>query len=94
MREKAVWMDGVFCRSLRVAAERLSASLGRKVGAKRVWAKLKAGGGRFVMGGVEVSDRPCQRAESPSEEPRPEKRRPLLNRRALDFGLSKPSWFA
>jgi hypothetical protein len=49
---------------------------------------------RFVMSGVEVSDRPGQRAESPPAESRPAKRWPLLNRRAFDFGLSKPGWFA
>jgi hypothetical protein len=165
---KAVWINGSYCHSRKEAAEKLSELLGKKIYSYYISKKLKSKAGRFVMGGVEIADRPprvvwingvedtvqdaaerlgelfgrkvsvgwitsllecCRRCvvkgveiasgpaasgegrepgggvaadnppaaeapDRPPEEPRPEKRRPLLNRRALDFGLSKPSWFA
>jgi hypothetical protein len=156
---KAVWINGVFRHSQKEAAERLSELLGKKIYDSYISERLKSNTGRFVMGGVEVSDRPPMKvwingverglkeaagtlgelfgrrvsvdwilsllrhsercvvkgveiasyptaswegrklggsvaAENPPAERPAAKRRPLLNRRALDFGLPPPSWFA
>jgi hypothetical protein len=98
MWDKAVWINGVEY-TVQDAAERLGVLFGKKISVDWITSLLECCR-RCVVKGVEIASGPAASWEGRESErggaagPRPEKRRPLLNRRALDFGLSKPSWFA
>jgi hypothetical protein len=99
MREKTVWIDGRE-HGIKEGAERLSSLFGERIPVDWLASLLKCRE-RCTVRGVEIAfyptasweDRELGRAAAPPPA-RPEKRRPLLNRRALGFGLPHPGWFA